>query len=91
MTPNASHNKIEGIVLRDNDLAVLRVRVTAVPDKGKANKALIALLAKQFSIPKSSISVTSGHTSRQKTLSITGGTKHLFELMEKFLSQMQTI
>jgi uncharacterized protein len=41
-----------------------------VPDKGKANAAVIALLAKTLGLPKSSIAVTAGHTARLKTIRI---------------------
>lgn len=72
VTPNAGRNAIEGVEQRDDGSAVLRLRVTAVPDKGKANAAVIALLAKALGIPKSSISVSNGQTSRLKTLAISG-------------------
>jgi len=58
--------------LRDDGSAVLRLRVKAVPDKGKANAAVVALLAKALGVAKSAISVTSGETSRLKTLAVAG-------------------
>lgn len=51
---------------------MLRVRVNAVPDKGKANAAVAALLAKALGVPKSAVSVVSGETSRMKTLEVVG-------------------
>lgn len=51
---------------------MLRVRVSAVPDKGKANAAVVALLAKALGVPKSAVSVVSGETGRMKTLAIVG-------------------
>jgi uncharacterized protein (TIGR00251 family) len=72
VTPNAGRDAIEGSELRDDGSCVLRLRVKAVPDKGKANAAVIALLAKAFGVPKSAITVTSGETARQKTLLISG-------------------
>jgi uncharacterized protein YggU (UPF0235/DUF167 family) len=51
---------------------VLRVRVNAVPDKGKANAAVVALLARALGVPKSAISVASGETARLKTLDVVG-------------------
>lgn len=49
----------------------------AVPEKGRANNALIALLAKALSVPKSTISLESGDSNRLKQLRITGGAKAL--------------
>jgi len=51
---------------------VLRVRVKAVPDKGKANAAVIALVAKALGVPRSRISVAAGETARLKTLAVEG-------------------
>lgn len=50
----------------------LKVSVIAPPDKGKANEAIIALLSDALNLPKSSISLISGATSRQKKFGITG-------------------
>lgn len=72
VTPNASADRIEGVENRDDGTAVLRLRVRAVPDRGKANAAVAALLAKALGIPKSDITLTSGETSRLKTLTLSG-------------------
>jgi len=72
VTPNAGRDAIEGVEIRDDGTAVLRLRVKAVPDKGRANAAVIALLAKALGIPKSAITLTAGDTARQKTLALSG-------------------
>ena len=72
VTPNAGADRIDGAETRDDGSTVLRVRVTAAPDKGKANAAVIALLAKAVGVPKSSITLVSGETARQKTVRIAG-------------------
>tara|TARA_R110002124_G_scaffold109676_2_gene262754 strand:- start:20884 stop:21207 length:324 start_codon:yes stop_codon:yes gene_type:complete len=72
VTPNAGRDAIEGIEQRDDGTAVLRLRVKAVPDKGKATAAVIVLLAKALGVPKSAITVTSGETARLKTLAVAG-------------------
>ena len=73
VTPNASRNALEGVEIRENDRCVLRIRVCAAPDKGKANKAVIALLAKYLGTPKSAIKIMSGETARLKQLCISAG------------------
>ncbi|SFB93633.1 hypothetical protein SAMN04488059_101113 [Devosia psychrophila] len=83
VTPNAGRDAIEGVALRDDGTAMLRVRVSAVPDKGKANAAVIALLAKALGVPKSSITVTSGETSRMKTLAVVGDGPTLIAALSK--------
>lgn len=70
VTPNAGQDRVEGVAIRDDGTAVLRLRVTAVPDKGRANVAVIVLLAKLLGVPKSSISVANGETARLKTIAV---------------------
>jgi len=50
----------------------LRVAVTAAPEKGKANKAIVELLSAALDAPKSAIELISGETSPQKRFLITG-------------------
>ncbi len=50
----------------------LKARVTAVPEGGKANAALIALLAKTWRLPKATFEIVSGRSDRNKTLLIAG-------------------
>lgn len=50
----------------------LKVRVTAPAEKGKANDAVIALLADALNIAKSNISILSGHGAREKTVEVSG-------------------
>jgi uncharacterized protein YggU (UPF0235/DUF167 family) len=50
----------------------LRVNVTAAPEGGKANEAVVPLLAKSLGIPKSTIRVVRGHRSTDKLLDVAG-------------------
>lgn len=50
----------------------LSVRVTTAPVKGAANEATIKLLAKTLKVPARDISIVSGHSSRNKVLTISG-------------------
>lgn len=77
VTPNAGRDAIDGVEIRDDNSSVLRLRVSAVPDKGKANAAVLALLAKAFGVPKSSLSVVSGETARFKTVLVAGASAEL--------------
>lgn len=79
VTPNAGRDAIEGAESRDDGSSVLRIRVRAVPDKGKANAAAIALLAKALGLPKSALSLTSGETSRFKTIAVAASTGDVLE------------
>ncbi len=81
VTPNAGRDAIEGVEQRDDGSAVLRVRVKAVPDKGKANAAVVALLAKALGVPRSAVTVVSGETARLKTLAVVGDSAALIRAL----------
>ena len=72
LIPNARVDQIVGLEKDAPLKPYLKVKVRAVPEKGKANKALESFLAKSLGLPKSSIEVISGHTSRAKTVLING-------------------
>lgn len=65
--PRAASNGLAGL---QGDM--LKLRLTTPPVDGKANKAVIAYLAKLIHLPKSSITLKSGHQSRRKTVVIHG-------------------
>jgi len=67
VTPNAGRNAITGV--KDG---VLQVKVAAPPDKGKANKELIDFLSESLGVRKSAIEIITGHTGRNKIISIEG-------------------
>lgn len=62
ISPNASKNEI---ILADD---IVKVKITAQPIDGKANKALIEYLSKLFKVPKTSIVIVKGETSKEKTI-----------------------
>lgn len=71
LTPKASRNAIQGWGVDADGVPVLKVSVTAVPEKGKANAALINLLAKEWRLPKGNFRLIRGETDRLKQLEVT--------------------
>lgn len=67
MTPKAGRDEIAG--WRGSQLWV---RVTSAPEAGKANAAVERTVAQALGVPKSSVRVVRGHTSRLKQLEIDG-------------------
>jgi hypothetical protein len=61
--PKASKNAMRGV-----HGEALKIALTAPPVEGAANKALIAFVAKCLGIPKTSVAILSGQTSRNKRL-----------------------
>lgn len=70
VTPNAKAERIVKQGSGSDGIPYYKVYVTAVPEDGKANKAVIKLMAKTFNVSKSSIEIARGHTSKDKTLHI---------------------
>jgi uncharacterized protein (TIGR00251 family) len=80
VTPKASRDKVDGLADTAEGATVLKVAVTAPPEDGKANDAVVRLLAKTWKIPKTSLDVVSGATSRSKIVLATSS--HPQDLME---------
>ena len=87
LTPRASRDGIDGIKAgADGD--VLHARVRAVPEDGKANTALIELLAAAMGLAKSSLSISGGAASRLKTVHISGDRTSLERRLTTWLESL---
>ncbi len=62
IAPNSKKNEI----IQEEEF--VKIKITAQPIDGKANKALIEFLSKNFKIPKTSIKILKGETSKEKTI-----------------------
>ena len=65
--PNAARNEVIGFVD-----GVLRVKVSAPPIRGKANRELLAFLSQFLDVGKGALTIIKGHTSRNKIVVIDG-------------------
>lgn len=70
--PRAGRDRIEDIRADADGAGVLKVSVTATPEKGKANDAILKLLAKAWRLPRSSLRIRTGASSRRKTIIVEG-------------------
>jgi hypothetical protein len=70
VTPGAPKARCDGVWGAGAER--LALRVTASPDKGKANAGVCDLVARLLGLPTSAVSVSAGHASRLKTLAIVG-------------------
>jgi uncharacterized protein len=70
LTPKGGRDRIDGWDVGATGDAHLKARVAVPPEDGKANAALIALLAKSLAVPKSNVAIIAGATARLKTISI---------------------
>jgi hypothetical protein len=76
VTPKSSKDDVIGTIAMP-DGVVLKVSVSAPPDKGKANQAVCDLLAAKLGLPKSAVAVISGITDRRKIVHVSGDTTAL--------------
>lgn len=67
VVPGASQTCIAGVLD-----GMLKVRVSAAPEKGKANKCLLEFLGKQLGVKKNALSIISGQTSPVKHIKVLG-------------------
>lgn len=71
LTPKSRRDAVDGIE-ETADGPALKVHVRAVPEKGRANGALMEAVADWLDVPKSTIELVSGGKSRNKLLAIAG-------------------
>ena len=86
VAPKAKRNEIGGWLDEPDGGKALKVAVTAAPEDGKANAAVIALLAKEWGVAKSAISVVSGATDRRKLVEIRGPSPALLARLQGWLA-----
>ena len=77
VTPKAAKDIVGGSDVASDGRTRLRVRVRAIPDKGAANVAVLKILAKALGCPKSTLSIESGTTDRNKSVLVRGAGKEI--------------
>jgi len=82
VSPRARSSRIDGTVADADGRRAVKIAVTSVPEGGKANAAVIALLAKAWHVPKSSITIEAGAAARRKILRIKGDAGALKQRIE---------
>lgn len=87
--PKARRNRIDAWVPDGDGGSVLKVAVNAPPENGKANAAMIALLAAAFGVAKSAVSVVSGATDRRKLVEIRGDPAVLAAALDAVLQRLE--
>ena len=74
VTPHSGRDEVYGVVFTSDESGIakpeIQLRVRAIADGGKANKAVCELLATELDIPKSYIAIESGQISRRKRMRV---------------------
>jgi uncharacterized protein len=85
--PGARRDAIEGLRPQADGGMALRVAVRAAPEDGKANVAIIALLAREWRVPQRSLRLVSGSSDRRKNFLLAGEPEPLLAHLESWLRQ----
>lgn len=83
LTPKGGRDALDGLETLSDGRMVLKARVRAAPEDGRANEALVELIASKLQTPRRSVSIVSGHTGRQKKLLVAGDPARLIQALEK--------
>ncbi len=67
IVPGSSRTTVSGLLD-----GMVKIKISAVPEKGKANQCLIEFLAKQLGVKKNAISIISGQTNPVKSVQVLG-------------------
>jgi uncharacterized protein len=87
VTPRASRTRIDGLTTDADGAQTLKVAVNAPPEDGKANDAVIKLLAKEWGVPKNTMTIVTGAGARRKTIVIAGDVRVLEARITDWLRQ----
>jgi uncharacterized protein (TIGR00251 family) len=90
LTPRAAAERIAGLAPEAGGGIVLKVGVTAVAEGGKANAALLALLAREWRLAKRDFSIVAGAADRRKTIHIAGDPAQLGALLSSSIARFAT-
>jgi uncharacterized protein len=85
--PGARRDAVEGLRAQAGGGLVLHVSVRAAPEGSKANEAIVALLAREWRVPKRAIRLVSGSADRRKSLHLAGDPAALLPHLESWLRQ----
>jgi uncharacterized protein (TIGR00251 family) len=84
LTPKAGRTSLDDVAVDAAGTPHLKARVTAVPEKGKANKALLKLLAKAWGLSQSRLQIVAGEKDRNKTVLLQGDTNEISRILKEW-------
>ena len=88
LTPRARADRLDGILRAADGAPLLKASVTAPPADGRANDALLALLAKSWGVPRRDLAIVGGAKSRNKTVHVAGDPAALLRRLAALFAAM---
>lgn len=89
LTPKASRNGIAGMAADADGRAYVKLRVTAPAQDGKANSALLKLLAKECELARSALRIASGKKDRTKSIFVAGDPPLLMQNLQRWIEDIE--
>lgn len=86
LTPRAAKDLLDGARSLSDGRCVLVARVRAVPEDGRANEALLRLLARALAVAPSDCALASGAKSRVKSIAVRGDPERLSRKLEEIFA-----
>ena len=83
VTPRGGRDDIDGVETLASGRVVVKVRVRAIAEGGEANRAVTELLARALGVPKATVRITAGMTSRLKQVTVDGDPGRLGDALRK--------
>ena len=77
LTPRAGSDRLRGIAATAEGGRAIKASVSAPPQDGRANEALLQLLARAWQIPRRDLAIVAGAASRHKTVRVAGDSRQL--------------
>ena len=87
--PRARRNHVDGVVADADGGCALKVAVTAAPESGAANEAVIALLAGEWGLAKSALTLVSGTADRRKIIKLAGDPQRLARQLTDWIGELE--
>ena len=88
LQPAARRAAVEGLQTLADGSVALKVAVTEAPEHGKANAALIKMLARALKVPKGTVEIVSGQKQRNKKLFLSGDIRGLEPRLSAWLDEL---
>ena len=85
--PGRAQERVRGLV-ESQDGPAIEIAVSAPPADGRANAALLALLAKAWRVPKSTLAIVSGNKSRVKIILVEGESRETLPRLAAWLDRL---
>ena len=88
LIPRARADRIVAVVAAAGGRHVLKASVTEPAEDGRANEALLRLLARAWQLPRRDLTIAAGAAGRQKTVHVAGDPQRLFERLGRLFAAL---